>query len=209
MLFLDDVLVYSRSEAEHKRHLHRLFELLRKHQLYARRSKCMIGVSEVEFLRYKIGKYGVYMQDILMSAILDWPPLTNTQLVRQFIVLDNFYRCFIRRFAQISQPISDLLRKNTFKWEEEQSKSFQAIKPALTSATVLAHPSPTKQFVISTDASKYAVGATLEQEGHPIAYLSHRLSNAETNWTLVIKNASPLCLHYKNGVYIYVVKNLF
>lgn len=182
VLFLDDVLVYSSSIEEHEQHLRRLFEILKEHGLYARRSKCKIGVPEVDFLGFKITKEGVYMQQRLMSAILDWPDPKSVHHVRQFIGLANFYRRFIKNYAQIIRPISDIIRKNSFIWDTDQENSFSKLKEALTSAPVLCHASAEKTFIVSTDASKYAVGASLEQNGHPIAYLSHRLSDPETRW---------------------------
>jgi len=91
-------------------------------------------------------------------------------------------RKFIRGFAKILRPVTDLLRKHTFSWGDEQQNAFDQLKTTLTTAPVLAHPSSEKEFVVSTDASKFAVGATLEQDGKPVGYLSHRLSDAETNW---------------------------
>ena len=182
ILYLDDILVYSSSVEEHKIHLRKLFDILHKNKLYIKPSKCTIGVDEVDFLGHKVNAEGIYMQSKLMSAILDWPQPQSLKDVQKFLGLANYYRKFIKEFARIVQPISDLLRRKTFIWSSEQEKSFTNIKQALTSATVLAHPRSDAEFVLSTDASQYAVGATLEQNGHPIAYLSHRLSPAEANW---------------------------
>ena len=102
--------------------------------------------------------------------------------MQQFIGLANYYRKFILGYAKILRPISDIVRKHKFEWAEEQDSSFAQLKTALTTAPVLAHPSSDKEFVVSTDASKYAVGDTLEQDRKPVAYLSHRLSDAESNW---------------------------
>ena len=182
VIFLDDVLVYSKTVEEHKEHLRRLFSILRKNKLFARRSKCSIGATEVDFLGYKVTPEGVYMQKRLMDGIQDWPTPKSVQHVRQFLGLANFYRRFIKNYASIVQPISDLTRSKTFEWGLQQEEAFARLKNTITTAPVLAHPSSDKQFVVSTDASKYAVGATLEQDGHPIAFLSHRLSDAEMKW---------------------------
>ena len=182
LLFLDDVLVYSRTEEEHAQHLRRLFDFLRTKKLYAKRSKCCIGVAEVDFLGYKFSEKGIDMQDRLKEAILDWPTPNAVKEVQQFIGLANYYKKFINGNARIFRPVSDLVRKNCFEWKKEQVNTFSMLKEALTTAPVLAHPSSRKEFVVLTDASKYAVGATLEQHRKPIAYLSHRLSDAEMNW---------------------------
>lgn len=121
------------------------------------------------------------MQNRLIDAILDFPQPKNTQKVRQFIVLANFYWSFINNYAHIVQSISDILRNNNFELSGKKNTAFSSLKSALTSALMLAHPSPTKQFAVSTNASKHAFGANLQKYEHPIAYLSH-ISNAETNW---------------------------
>lgn len=180
--FLDDILVYSKSIDEHKNHLRNLFSILKKNRIYVRSSKCNIGVDEVEFLGFNVSAMGIHTQKRLVDAVQDWPVPKNIHEVRQFIGLANFYRRFIHKFAAIVQPITDLLKGKNFEWGENQEESFKRIKEELTSAPVLVHPSSEKEFVVSTDASKYAVGATLEQEGHPVAFLSHRLSDTETGW---------------------------
>jgi len=182
VLFLDDVLVYSRTKEEHAAHLRRLFDILRKNKLYAKRSKCHIGMDEVDFLGYSISARGITMQDRLKRAMLEWPTPNSLKEIQQFVGLANYYRKFIRGFAKILRPVTDLLRKHTFSWGDEQQNAFDQLKTTLTTAPVLAHPSSEKEFFVSTDASKFAVGATLEQDGKPVGYLSHRLSDAETNW---------------------------
>ena len=182
VLCLDDVLVYSKSIREHKTHLRRLFDILRKHKLYAKRRKCSIGVSSVDFLGYKVSKEGAFMQERLIKAIVEWPKPSNIKDVQSLLGLANFYRRFIQGYAGIVRPMLDLVRYKSFQWLEEQEKSFTQLKQSLTSAPVLAHPKSDETLVVSTDASKYAVGATLEQCDHPIAFLSHRLSKTETDW---------------------------
>ncbi len=121
------------------------------------------------------------MQTRHIEAIKEWPPPTSIKEVQQFLGLANYYRRFIRGYARIVQPISHLIRRHIFKWEDDQIKAFKDAREALTSAPLLRNANATAEFVLSTDSSKYAVGATLEQEGHPIEFLSHGLSDAETN----------------------------
>lgn len=106
VLFLDDVLVYSKSIEEHKAHLRRLFETLRKHKLYAKRSKCNIEVQEVDFLGFKIGADGVKMQSRLVDGILEWPTPRSVRDVRSFIGMSNFYLRFIKVYPAIVTPMS-------------------------------------------------------------------------------------------------------
>ena len=176
VMFLDDVLVYSRSIEEHKEHLRKLFTILWDNKLYAKPSKCVIGVDEVDFLGFKVNKKGVQMQKLLMDSILEWPVPASVKDVQRFVGLANYYRRFIKGYADLLRPVSDILRKKEFMWGQEQQEAFESVRQALTSAPVLEHASADKTFVVSTDASKFAVGATLEQDGHPVAFLSHRLS---------------------------------
>ena len=182
VLFIDDILVYSKSVEEHKLHLRRVLEVLRANKLYANPQKCTFGVDELDYLGHNVSAKGVSMSTKLVDAILDWPRPQTVRDVQSFMGLANFYRRFIRGYAHIMQPISDIVRENKFKWDELCTDAFSAIKAALTNAPVLAHPSSEFPFTVTTDASKYAVGATLEQNGHPVAYLSHRLSEQETRW---------------------------
>ena len=182
VLFLDDLLIYSRSIEEHKHHLRRLFEILRNNKLYCKRSKCVIGAAEVSYLGHRVSKNGIAMESRLVNAVLEWPQPKDIRDVQSFLGLANYYRKFIRGYANIVRPITDLLRGKDFKWEQLQEDAFAKLKEALTSAPVLAHPSPDKVFHVNTDASQYAVGAALEQDGHPIAFLSHRLNEQEQRW---------------------------
>lgn len=119
------------------------------------------------------------MQKRLMDAMLDWPLPKSVNEVRQYVGLTNFYQPFIKKNAMIVQPISDKVRFKQFSWSKGLQAAFEKGKQALTAAPVLAHPSFDKAFAISTDVFKYAFKTTLEQDGHSIAYLFHRLSGAE------------------------------
>ena len=182
VMFLDDVLVYSASMEEHKKHLERLFAVLRANKLYAKKSKCVVGASEVDFVGYTVNEEGISTQKRLVKAIETWPVPTSVREIQRFMGLTNFYRKFVFGYSRILQPISDLVRTRTFIWGKQQQEAFDTLKGCLTSSPVLVHPDSTKRFTVSTDASQYAVGATLSQEGHPVAYLSHRLSDTEERW---------------------------
>ena len=157
---------------------------------------------QVDFLGYTISEDGIAMQDRLKNAMLEWPTPASVREVQQFIGLANYYRKFIKNYARILRPVSDLVRGKRFEWGEEKQREFDKMKTAFTSAPLLAHPSSEKEFVVSTDASKYAVGATLEQDGRPVGYLSHRLSAAETNWDSGDQEILAFMLHFMNGIYI-------
>ena len=182
VLFIDDILVYSSLIEEHKTHLRQLFSLSRKHRLYAKRSKCKIGCKSVELVGHVVSSNGISMQHDLKAGILDWSILSTVREVQQFVGLANYYRKFAKDYAKIMRAVTDVMRGKDFYWGDSEQDSFDDIKRALTMAPVLTHPSSEKKFVVSTDASKFAMGATLEQDGRPIAYLSHRLTDTEMRW---------------------------
>lgn len=182
VIFLDDILVYSCNMEEHKKHLTALFDILQKENLYAKIAKCEIGRSRVEFVGHVVSADGIDMQMDLKKAILDWPVRTTIRQVQQFIGMAKYCRKFIKGYASILRPVSDISRSKKLVWNQEQEEAFENLKRALTEAFVLAHPSSHKTFVVSPDASQFAVGATLEQDGKPVAYLSHRLNETEMRW---------------------------
>lgn len=106
----------------------------------------------------------------------DWPIPTTLKQLRGFLGLTGYYRRFIKNYAMISQPLTDLLKKNGFMWNDRAQKSFELLKQAMIQAPVLALPNFEEEFVVETDASGIGVGAVLQQGGHPIAYLSKALS---------------------------------
>jgi hypothetical protein len=111
-----------------------------------------------------------------VAIIQAWPTPVNAKDVRNFLGLAGYYRKFVKGFGAISKPLTTLLKKGTvFVWAQPQEDSFQALKDALTSAPVLALPNLEKTFVIETDASDRGIGAVLQQDGHPIAFVSRAL----------------------------------
>ena len=131
VFYLDDVVIYSKNESEHEEHLRKFFQLLRKHKLFAKGSKCHIGQECVDFLGYKISKNGVETQERLVKAVEEWPQPKDLKDVQRFLGLAGFYRKFIRNYADICRPISDLLRSHKFVWNAEQNKAFMELKTVL------------------------------------------------------------------------------
>lgn len=197
IVYLDDIVIYSDSDREHEKHLQQVFEALKKHELFAKPSKCVIGASEIEFCAHIIGQGKVRPIPSKVRAILDWPRLRNVHEVRQFLGLAGYYRRYIAGFARIAAPLSDLLieadselRKKKFRpirWTPIAQHAFEKLKEALTAEPVLIQPDRTKPYRIETDASEWAVGAVLMQEDsdskwHPVAYDGRKLNKAELNY---------------------------
>ena len=183
LAFLDDILVYSRTPEEHAVHLRKVLELLRQHKLYGGLAKCSFFQPSVEYLGHIISKEGISMDHHKVKAILDWPTPANVEELRSFLGLANFYRRFIKDCASISAPLTELFKKQRpYKWEAPQEEAFKQLKDTLTTAPILKVPDPTKPFTVNTDASEFALGAVLLQDGHPIAFESRKLTAAERNY---------------------------
>lgn len=176
LVFLDDILVYSRTWDDHLHHVHIVLKTLREHTLFAKREKCSFGASQVEYLGHIISCNGVSMDDAKVKAMLEWPTPTSQKEVRGFLGLTGFYRRFVRGYAQIAAALTDLLKRDGFHWSQLADKAFDALKRGLTSAPIFAMPDFTQAFIVETDASGIGIGAVLTQSGHPIAYFSKKLS---------------------------------
>ncbi len=183
MVYLDDILVYAESFSELNVRLSQVLERLSQHNLKARAKKCFIGLTEIDYLGFKVGKLGIRADENKVEAIRKLAAPTNLRGLRRFLGMANYYRNFVQNFANIAKPLTSLLQaKRKWNWDGAQQSAFDEIKELLISAPVLAHPNPKLPFVIFTDASNYGVGAVLVQEGHPIWYASRTLSSAEVKY---------------------------
>ena len=183
VVFIDDVLIYSRSEEEHEKHLRVVLERLREHQLYAKFSKCEFWLKKVDFLGHVISAEGVSVDPAKVEAVVDWKQPKNVTEVRSFLGLAGYYRRFIEDFSRIARPMTQLIKKDKkFVWSETCEESFRELKRRLTSAPVLILPDVRKDFEVYCDASKQGLGCVLMQEGKVVAYASRQLKTHETNY---------------------------
>ena len=150
---------------------------MRQHSLFAKLSKCSFGQSQIDYLGHVVSREGVRVDDSKVAAIQQWPPPSSVKQLRGFLGLASYYRKFIKGFAMLAAPLTDLLKKDTFLWTEQAHQAFLTLKTALTQAPILALPNFKQPFILEIDASGAGIGAVLSQNSHPIAYFSKKLSN--------------------------------
>ncbi|GJV04528.1 putative nucleotidyltransferase, ribonuclease H [Tanacetum coccineum] len=184
IVFIDDILIYSKTQEEHVEHLRLVLELLKKEKLYAKFSKCEFWLREVQFLGHVINGNGIHVDPSKIEAVKNWKaPRTPTE-VHSFLGLAGYYRRFIEKFPKIAKSLTILTQKSkTFNWGEEQEYAFQTLKDKLCNAPVLALPDGSEDFVVYCDASGIGLGCVLMQRGKVIAYASRQLKIHENNYT--------------------------
>ncbi|GJT85348.1 putative reverse transcriptase domain-containing protein [Tanacetum coccineum] len=184
IVFIDDILIYSKSRKEHEGDLKLILRLLKKEELYTKFSKCEFWLSKVQFLGHVIDSKGIHVDPAKIESIKDWAsPKTPTE-IRQFIGLADYYRRFIKGFSKIAMPMTKLTQKSVkFNWGEKTEVVFQLLKQKLCSAPILALPEGSENFVLYCDASHKGLGAVLMQKEKVIAYASCQLKVHEKNYT--------------------------
>lgn len=198
VVYIDDILIFSRNQSEHNDHVRLVLERLRTGRLFANIEKCAFDQPEVEYLGFFINAQGIKMSPKKLSTILDWPVPTTIKGLQSFLGFANFYRRFIPGFSRIAYPLYSLTKKtatphnSTFPLSGDALQAFQTLKSHFVSAPLLLHFDPSKQCTLVTDASDFAISAILLQPDsanllHPVAYFSRKLSPAEINYTIYDK----------------------
>ena len=183
MVFIDDILEYSKDKEEHAHHLQIVLQTLREHQLYAKLKKCEFWLEEVVFLGHVVSKEGIKVDPQKVKAIMDWLRPTNVTEIRSFLRLAGYYRRFIKDFSKISSPLTNLLKKVVkFEWSSKCEEAFQELKNRLTSAPILTLPVEGEEYIVYSDASKNGLGCVLMQGNRVIAYASRQLKSYEKNY---------------------------
>ena len=213
VVYMDDVLVFSRDVREHLRHLRRALELLREKQWYVKAKKCSFFMATVNFLGYRVSAAGVQPDPAKIEAIRAWPlPLRTRKDVQKFLGLASYYRNFIPGFARIAAPLTDLLKQDKdFVWTAQEEAAAQTLISHLVTSPVLSLPDFDKTFFLTTDASDEAVGVVLSQQAerspkhHIIACYSHRFTETERRYPIREKELYAVqwgvkkCRHYLYG----------
>ncbi|KAL6456587.1 hypothetical protein MHYP_G00351310 [Metynnis hypsauchen] len=188
LVYLDDVLIFSRSFSDHLQHLEEVFSRLRATGLKLNPAKCCLAKDHVQFLGHVVSKDGIQPDPRNVQCVADWPtPHTPTE-VRAFLGLCSYYRKFIRNFARHAVPLHALTEKNVpFQWTSQCQDAFTYLKHVLSNPPVVAFPDFSLPFFLYTDASCSAIGAVLAQKHsnheNVVAYASHVLTKAERRWS--------------------------
>lgn len=168
-------MVYSHNFPDHLAHLKTVLDVLRRNQLYAKWSKCSFAQDRIEYLGHAISKDGVSTDPTKTSAMERWPQPTSITELRGFLGLTGYYQKFVKSYGLIAKPLTNLLKKKSFHWDDQATTAFSNLKQAMIKTPVLALPDFELPFMVETDACATGVGAVLMQQGHPIAYLSKAL----------------------------------
>jgi archaellum component FlaC len=212
VVYLDDIVIYSNTLEEHVEHLKIIFQVLRENELFIKKEKCSFAQEEVGFLGHIIGHGSLKMDGAKVKAINEWEHPTKVTELRSFLGLVNYYRRFIKGYSARAAPLTDLLKKSQgWDWSVRSQKAFDELKAAVMKEPVLALPDFNKNFEVQTDASDFAIGGVLMQGGHPIAFESRKLNDAERRYTVQEKEMTAIihCLrvwrHYLLGSH-FVIK---
>jgi hypothetical protein len=180
LIYLDDILVYSKTPELHAQHVKAVLARLRLHDLKAKASKCEWWQQNIKFLGHIVGAAGVQVDGSKITVVKDWPVPQSVADVRSFLGLCNYFRKFVQGFSKLARPLTLLTSaKATWHWGEAEQQCFEGLKAALVSAPVLHMPDMDKEFSVVADASDFGLGAVLFQDHHPVAYWSRTMSDAE------------------------------
>ena len=209
LAYLDDILIFSKTVEDHRKHIQTVFQRLREYGLKLKAKKCSFLKEQTRYLGFVIDADGIRPDSDKVAVIRSLPNPTSVKEVRSFIGMCSYYRRFMPNFSKVAEPLVSLTKKYArFKWTEQCQCAFDFLKSSLTTIPLLAFPDPHKDYVLYTDASDSAIGACLVQTSDekecevipgipnekPIYYLSHKLSDTQTRWSTVEKEA--FAIHY-------------
>ena len=202
MGYLDDIIIYSRSEKEHLEHLEKIFIRLKAAELKLKLEKCCFFKKHIQYLGHLISAEGIQPLSEKLESIAKMPAPKNPKEVKQSLGLVGYYRKFVPRFADISRVLTHLTKEDVeFKWTPKCENCFQILKEFLQQAPILKYPDPQANYTLYTDASKYAYTGVLTQHSdgtdHPITYISGLFHGSQLNWVTLTKEAYAIYMSVK------------
>ncbi len=213
IVYIDDILIYSKTLEEHIHQVRSVLRRLIKHQLYAKLEKCEFHTTSVAFLGYIISPEGIVMDDNKVNAVINWPCPKNLKELQRFLGFANFYRRFIRGFSSVAAPLTSMKKRISHRlhWTPAAVEAFDQLKHRFTTAPILHHPDPDLPFIVEVDASNIGIGAILSQRQgspakmYPCAFYSRKLTPSERNFDvgdrelLAMKSALEEWRHWLKG----------
>jgi len=203
MVYLDDILIFGTCLKKHRQLVKEVLKRLQFNNLYAKAEKCFFEQSSIKYLSIIISENKVQMDEEKLSGVLEWPVLTKVKQVQAFLGFTNFYCRFIKNFAKMSKPLSNLTKKNCiWNWGVEQQNAFEVLKKAFITAPVLRIPNDEDPFKLSTDTSDFATGAVLLQKDmqtnlwHPVVFFSKSLDVHKRNYEIYNKELLAVIQYY-------------
>ena len=199
MGYLDDIIIFSKTEEEHLQHLEEIFVRLCKFGLKMKREKCSFFKKHIQYLGHLLSEKGFELLPEKLESIRKMPAPRTAKEVKQFLGLIGYYRKFVPRFADISRPLTKLTCHNiTFEWTDQCAKAFNHLRELLMEYPILRYPNPTQGYILYTDASGIGWSGVLAQEhldekgkgkNHPICYISGQFRGSQLNWAALTKEA--------------------
>ncbi|GBG78493.1 hypothetical protein CBR_g26521 [Chara braunii] len=206
VVYLDDILIFSKSMEEHLKHLEEVLAVLKKTQLHLNLEKSEFGKDSVIYLGHRLSAAGLEPEATKIEVIRDWPQPVNIRELRSFLGLSSYYWKFVPRFSIIARPLSRLTSENvSYAWDAACTEAFRTLKEALVSYPVLRIADPKLTFVVTTDASQYGIGAVLQQDDgdglRPLEYYNKRMPSVKVATSTYMRELYALCMaldHWKH-----------
>jgi hypothetical protein len=183
VVYIDDIMIFSKSEAEHQAHVRLVLKVLKKEKFFVCKAKSSFAQKEVKYLGHIVDKEGIRSDPKKVEAVQTWPVPKNVHDVRSFLGLVDSFHKFIEHYSEIAVPLTNLTRKShTWVWTGRCQDAFEKLKQKLVEAPLLRTPNEQLPYEVVTDASDLGLGAVVLQEGHPVAFESRKVSPAELNY---------------------------
>ena len=203
LVYLDDIIVFSKTFTQHLENLSQVFECLRKADLKMSPQKCSLFKDQVIFLGHVVSANGIATDPSKLESVTNWPIPKNVKQVRSFLGLCSYYRKFVKNFADIARPLHKLTEADRkFDWTESCQESFETLKKALTSAPILSYPTSDDMFILDTDASNEGMGSVLSQVQNGvervICYFSKAFSKQERRYCVTRRELLAVVASIKN-----------